>query len=118
MDRTGLADEPRAENLEYLVNRNQRAPETPRIFRIIRSMNPVLIEGNWIGNFHRHLPDFHVDVEGMKRRHELAIEIGNGTRRQRNGLNCGIAGTDDELMLKKIKFNFKNAVAKGNGGGG
>src|SRR6185437_184932 len=67
MCRARFADEARAENVEHIVNRHQSAPEAPGIFLVVGGVYVVLIESNGIGDLHRHLPDFYVNVERMKR---------------------------------------------------
>src|SRR6266853_5112860 len=63
MCRAGFADKARAKDLKHVVDRNQCAPEAPRIFFVIRSVYSVLVKSDGIGDLERHLPDRYVDLE-------------------------------------------------------
>src|SRR5208282_5500554 len=58
MDRTGFANEKRAKLLEDGLAAYENPPKAVGVFGIVGGMLRVLIEGNRVGNFDGHLPDF------------------------------------------------------------
>src|SRR5690349_11755594 len=76
MDRAALANKSRTKLCEYFVRLLQDAPETVRVFGIIRGVLMILFEGNRIWHFDRDRPDFHLDPKASEHSHHLSVKIG------------------------------------------
>ena len=63
MNGAHFADKGGAELLKNCVYEHQNPPEPVDILRIVRGMLHVLIERNRVRNFHRHLPDLHLNTK-------------------------------------------------------
>src|SRR5215469_7106486 len=88
------------------------------IFRIVRGMNAVGVKGNWVWNLNRHLPDLNLDAASMQGRHEIMKELSYRARLKGQLSGDAVAQPDVQLVINKIKFNFKCQVAIRNCGGG
>src|SRR5687767_1818360 len=71
---TALADESRAKFFEDSVRLHEDAPETVRVFRVVRSMTFILIERGGVGDLVGLGPDAHAKVELLHLRHEPGVK--------------------------------------------
>src|SRR5208337_4119323 len=86
MHGTGLADEVGPESVEDGIHRQQNTPKFLYRFSVVRSVHPILVEGNRIGDFDWHAPDFDFDPSRPKHAHEFLIEISYRARHQEQRL--------------------------------
>ena len=77
MHRAYFADEARAKLLKDIVDANQRPPESIDVLGVVRLVNPILIETDWIWNLNRHRPNLYVHFQAMKRGKYFLIEVGD-----------------------------------------
>src|SRR5438094_8003562 len=108
MHRTNLAQKPSPEFLKYLFDQDEGAPEARDSRRVVGGVLRVAVERDRIGNFDRHVPDLHVDAEGVQGRQELTVEVRHRARPQVNGLSVSLAGVDRERMTEKIELHLKH----------
>src|SRR5208283_624528 len=106
----GFAYEACPELLQYRINPYQDAPEAMRGLRVVRRVNLVFLEGNWIGNLTRRGPDAHIHAKLAKRRHEAAVELSYALRFQCERSHAAVAGFDDQLVFDEIELDFHNAA--------
>src|ERR1700730_17411019 len=106
MHRAGFSNESGPELVEDCIHRQQDAPEFLYRCAIIGRMYPILIEGNWIGDFDRHSPDLDVDIRRSKHLLEFLEELGHGAWRKRERLNESVIRFQHKLMLYEVKPKF------------
>src|SRR5215471_550312 len=79
-------------------------------------MHAVVLETNGIGDLDGHGPDPDIEIEMLKLRHDLAVEVRHATRREREGFIQPIARCDRQSMFDEIEFDLEPAAAIGNQG--
>src|SRR6185437_4634946 len=105
-----FADKSRTKFFEDGIATDQDPPEPIRIFRVVGFVLSVLIEGNRIGNFNRHRPDFYLDAEFRQSLHKHAVEIRDGPRRQLYGCARRMIRLDSQFVIDKVELYFKNSA--------
>src|SRR5271165_261754 len=111
MHRAYLADKARAKLFEHGIDPYQNAPEAMRCLRVVRRVNLVFLEGNWIEDLTRRGPDTHIHAKLAERRHEAAIKLSYALRFQRERALATVARFDDQLVFDEIELNFHGALA-------
>ena len=117
VDGAGFALELGTELVEYGVDGEQDAPEALDGGGIVGGVDAVLVEGNGIGDFDGHAPDFYFDAGRMEHGHYFAVEAGYGTRGEREGFQDAVAGFEDELVVEEVETKLEGVVAVGDAGG-
>src|SRR5215469_20226 len=92
-----------SELVENRVYRKQDPPELLGGFRVVRGVQPILVKGNWIGNFDRHPPDFHLNLFETKHLHEVLVEIGHRARCEGESFLCPLACLKHKLMSYEVE---------------
>src|SRR5580704_18015214 len=116
MHGAAFSDEVTTKLFEDRIGLRQDVKEASHIFRIVGSVLNILLEGDWVRNFYRHGPDFHRNAQPSQSSHEFLVEIRHRTRRERNQLIRTLAGSNAQLVIKKIELDLKDATIKRNGG--
>src|SRR5580658_5293447 len=114
MHGAALAEETRAKLLEDPVDAGQNAAKILDVLRIVRSVATILVERSRIVKLGRRATDAHFDSQSTQGRHVFGVEIGDGTRKQRNVAFVAFAGAGQELMRDQVEIHFKSADAKWN----
>jgi len=110
MNRAALSDKPRPEFLQDRLYRDQDPPEAFHRLAIVRSVSEILIEAYGIRNLHRHRPDLDCDAQTPEGGHELLVEVGHGSRGERNRLAQPSACLEDKVVMQEVKLDFEGAA--------
>src|SRR5438128_7686803 len=112
MNRTAFPAKTRAEIFKYPIGLDERAPEAACVFGVVGSMLLVAIQRNRILDLVRHGVDTNRQLKLGQSTHDGPVKIRNRTRPQFGGAMPAIIAIDPELVINKIKSNFKcgNAV--------
>jgi hypothetical protein len=74
-------------------------------------MDRVVLEADWRWNFDRHRPDLYGQPHRLQGRHDLTIEIGDGSWHELHGANFPIAGADDQVVVDEIELERERSSA-------
>src|ERR1017187_7692838 len=110
VDRAHLASKASAEHVEDPSGLQQDAPESLHVFRVVFPVGKVLIEGNGLCDFNRHLPDPDGRLKAIERDHNLLIEI---CHRRGPKINRGapvVAGLQYQNMPNEVEIDLQEAV--------
>src|SRR5580700_154953 len=86
VNRAALSNETTAELLEYGVDGYQDAPESVRIFRIVRFVDAILGKRDWVRHLIRRGMDLYVQAERVERAHDIIVEIRDSSWGERQPL--------------------------------
>src|SRR4030095_7899874 len=111
MNRAGLADETRSEDLEHAIGLHEHPPESIRVRGVVRAMRLILRERDRIGDFRWLSRDANLDIEAPQRIHHQRVEGGDRLRTQRNFLAATVTRTKLEPMCGEIKLELERACA-------
>src|SRR6266851_4532735 len=106
MHRAYLADKSRAEHPEHLVDLSESAPEPVDHRGVVGRMRAVFLERHRVGNLDRHGPEARRQVERAQPGHDLAIEIGNRARDERNACAPSVADRDAQAMVDAVEIDL------------
>src|ERR1700678_4138801 len=106
MHRTDLPKKVRREDFEQTIRMRENPPEPVRVFRVIRSVCPVLLKGNWIGDFHRQRMNLHRNAEHSKTALKFLVEIRNRLRPQRDRDVSARTQSKMQIMAHEVEFNI------------
>src|SRR6202035_5445051 len=115
MNGTVLADKAGAKVFEDFMGADQNSPEAVCVFWIVRCALCILIERDGVGNFNRHLPDFHMNVERLQTSHELVVKIGDRFWRKRHFSFRVLAGSNQQLVMDEVELNLEDSSVEGDG---
>src|ERR1700686_854906 len=111
LDGAALADELTSTRGKHSFGLEKNAPEPIREFRIVRTMDGVILEADWRWYLHRHRPDLHRQCHATKCIHDLTIELRDGAGSERQRSYVAIRRPNDELVLDEIELHHKRAIA-------
>src|SRR6266446_503811 len=109
MHRAGLSDKGCPKGAHHPIGLQQGAPKALHIYRIVLSMNSILVKWHCILDLARHGPDVDVDIEALQSKHELGIEVLNRHWRQCDALDAAVAGFDQKPMFDEIKNDIERS---------
>src|SRR6202011_5722353 len=114
MDWAAFSTEPRSKFLKYAIGLDQNAPESIGIFRIVRAMLIILVEGNWIGNLVRYDVDLDRQFQLVQRGHDRFVEIRHTARFQFDRSLRAVAFQNPKLVIDEIETNLKRVSSMRN----
>ena len=105
-----LPVEASAEHVEDPSGLQQDAPQSLHVFRVVFPVGKVLIEGNGLRDFNRHLPDPDGRLEAIERGHNLLIESCHGRGPKINRGAPVVAGLQYQNMPDEVEIDLQEAV--------
>ena len=96
----------------------QNSPEELGEFRVVGLVEMVLIEGDGVSYLAGHGPDADGDAEGIERGHKLLVKERYRHGLERDGAATGVAGFNDEFVVKEIEIDLDQKAAVRHEAGG
>ena len=113
MHRTDLAQEPGSKVLEDAINLHEGALKSVYRVRIVRRVNRILFEWDWVGDFVWRTMYFRSNAKLVCQCEEATVEISDSQRLKRKGL-CGAAGQAcDQIVIDEIELELHALSARG-----
>src|SRR5205823_9014096 len=111
MDRARLAEKPRAESREHLVDLHQRLPEAGYLPGIIGGMDAVFLERDRVGDLDRRRPEVRIQVQRAQPADEFGVEIGHRAGAEGNAVAPAVADIDAQAMIDEVETDLEGARA-------
>src|SRR5215472_18134096 len=98
MNRARFAQEAGSKKLEYAIGLDERAPKAVGGGGVVGGVGAVLRKWDRIGHLVRHFMDGDRDPNAVQELDDSMIEVGNGSRLQRQLARLPPAGAHDKAM--------------------
>ncbi len=92
------------------VGLHQLAPEELRGVAVVGGVRAIALERDGVLDLRRHRPDVNVDAQRAQPPHDLGVEIGHRTRRQRKRVDSPVAGPQQQPVLEKVEVDLQEAA--------
>ena len=111
MDGTALPDELAAIAAQHALDLDEDAPEPVRGRRVVRAVDGVLVEPNRRLNLDRHRPNLHRERHLAEHAHDVAVEVGDRSRRERQRSCRSIRRSNRQLVVDEVELDHERAPA-------
>ena len=86
------------------------SPPALDVLAVVALVGAVELEAHRRFDFDRHRPDSDRQAHLIEGAHHLAVEVGDGSRRQGHRPASAVGGVDDELMIDEVEHHAEGPV--------
>src|SRR5437879_1234418 len=112
--RAALTRETPPELLEDGVRLHENLKESAHGLGIVGRMHAIVGEADRVRDLDRNRPDLHRDSERIEHRDEVAVEVGDRARDEREASRPAVGAGDDEHVIDEVEEDLERPAPVGN----